>query len=147
MMVSAIHWRRCRNVLLTSQRAEEETKVPGMRFCRVAHKDDARDLADMLKRIGIAERDMHGGNAPAFEGAVFPVAENAEHSWIEIWPAGEAMPEMTMLQIIVDDADAFAQNARKNGLEPKGPDDAHGERIYYLEGPSGLPISFQSKIA
>ena len=46
---------------------------------------------------------------------------------------------------LVDDADAFAAQARKNGLAPKGPMDAHGERIYMLEGPDGLQMSFQSK--
>jgi len=120
-------------------------KVLGMRFCRVASPDSAQDLAGMLKKLGLDERDMHGGSGN-FQGAVFPVTNNGENSWIEIWPAGQGMPEMTMLQIIVDDADAFAENARKNGLEPRGPDDAHGERIYYMEGPDGLPISFQSKV-
>lgn len=121
-------------------------KVLGMRFCKVAKKEDAQDLATMLARLGVKERDMHGGNSPDFQGAVFPVEHNGENSWIEIWPAGENMPEMTMLQIVVDDADAFAEHARNNGLDPKGPDDMHGERVYYMEGPGGLPIAFQSKV-
>jgi len=57
------------------------------------------------------------------------------------------MPAGIMLQIVVDDADAWAENARKNGLEPSGPIDDHGERIYYLKAPGGLPISFQSTLA
>jgi hypothetical protein len=56
------------------------------------------------------------------------------------------MPEMTMLQIVVDDADAWARRAKENGVDVKGPDDAHGERIYYIDGPGGLPLSFQSKV-
>lgn len=124
-------------------------KVLGIRFCKVAHADDARALADMLGEngLGLAPADM--GETDGFQGAVFPVdgAASGEGSWIEIWPAGETMPEMTMLQIVVDDADAWAERAKSNGLNVKGPDDAHGERIYYLEGPGGLPIAFQSKVS
>ena len=76
-------------------------------------------------------------------GAVFPAAD----SWIEIWPEGPEMPAGIMLQIVVDDADAFAAHAKTNGLDPQGPMDAHGERIYYLKAPSGLQISFQSSLA
>ncbi len=53
---------------------------------------------------------------------------------------------MTMLQIIVDDVEAWAENAQKNGLSPLGPTIAHGERIYYLRAPNGTQISFQPKI-
>lgn len=124
-------------------------KVLGIRFCKVAKKDDAEGLAALLgeKGLGLKANDFGGGDG--FQGAVFPVDEagaKGDGSWIEIWPAGEQMPEMTMLQIVVDDADAWAERAKKNGLDVKGPDDAHGERIYYLEGPGGLPVSFQSKV-
>ena len=120
-------------------------KVLGMRFCRVSEENTARDLASFLLRLGLQQRAMDGC-AEGFQGGVFPIEHNGENSWIEVWPASEGMPEMTMLQIIVDDADTFAEEARKNGLSPKGPDDAHGERIYFLEAPGGLPVSFQSKI-
>jgi len=122
-------------------------KILGMRFCKVAKSEDAKDLAEMLVKLGVTERKMDSTDAVDFQGAIFPIEHNQENSWIEIWPAGENMPEMVMLQIVVDDADAFAANARENGLDPKGPDDAHGERIYYLEGSGGLPIAFQSKIS
>lgn len=122
-------------------------KILGMRFCRVAKTEDAAGLADMLGKLGLKERDLGLDGAGGFPGAVFPIEHNAENSWIEIWPASGAMPEMTMLQIIVDDANAFAEAARARGLDPKGPDDAHGERIYYLEAPGGFPISFQSALA
>ncbi|MEO0400056.1 MAG: hypothetical protein AAF224_11630 [Pseudomonadota bacterium] len=137
-------------------------KLLGMRFCRVAGGGGAEGLADLFRKLGVPERsmtppppdpspaDLSGDEAAAtaqdaFMGAVFPVENNGENSWIEIWPAGENMPEMVMLQLIVDDADAFADHARQNGLDPKGPDLAHGEKIYYLAGPGGLPISFQSR--
>ena len=56
------------------------------------------------------------------------------------------MPAGTMLQIVVDDADSLAQQARANGLAPEGPMDAHGERIYFLKAPTGLPVTFQSPL-
>ena len=122
-------------------------KVLGMRFCRVSEESAARDLASFLLRLGLKERGMGEGGGAGFQGGVFPIEHNGENSWIEVWPASDGMPEMTMLQIIVDDADAFAEEARRNGLSPKGPDDAHGERIYFLEAPGGLPVSFQSKLS
>ena len=67
--------------------------------------------------------------------------------WVSQAMATEDMPTGVMLQIVVDDADAFAEHARGNGLEPQGPMDAHGERIYFLTAPSGLAVSFQSKTA
>ena len=124
-------------------------KVLGIRFCRVAKRENAEALSKMLgpEGLGIPKRLLsHDLPRDSFQGAVFPVEANADHSWIEVWPASAEMPEMVMLQIIVDDADAWAQQARDNGLDPKGPDIAHGERIYYLEGPSGLPIAFASKV-
>lgn len=122
-------------------------KVLGIRFCKVSNTEDAQGLAAMLgeKGFGLKTNGMDGGDS--FQGAVFPLegAEAGEGSWIEIWPSGEGMPEMTMLQIVVDDADAWAARAKNNGVAVKGPDDAHGERIYYMDGPGGLPIAFLSK--
>ena len=120
-------------------------KVIGMRFCTVANGPAAEQTAEMFRKLGLPERELKS-DGEGFAGAVFPIEQNEENSWLEIWPAGANMPEMTMLQIVVDDADAFAEHARQNGLDPKGPDDAHGERIYYLAAPGGMPVSFQSKI-
>lgn len=123
-------------------------KVLGIRFCKVAGRETAEGLAQMLGEggFGLKAVDMGGANGD-FNGAVFPVddAARGEGSWIEIWPAGEQMPEMVMLQIVVDDADQWAERAKKNGVAVKGPDDAHGERIYYMEGPGGLAVAFLSK--
>ncbi len=123
-------------------------KVLGIRFCKVAKKEDAEGLAALLGENGLGLQANDFGETEGFSGAVFPAGEagaKGDGSWIEIWPAGEGMPEMTMLQIVVDDADAWAARAKEKGVDVKGPDDAHGERIYYLEGPGGLPVSFQSK--
>ena len=117
-------------------------KVLGIRYCTVSKQAEA--IAQFLGAggLGLPERDM--GASDAFQGAVFPASDS---SWVEIWPEMEGYGAMTMLQVVVDDADAFAENAGKNGLDPKGPMDAHGERIYMLEGPDGLQMSFQSKRA
>jgi len=56
------------------------------------------------------------------------------------------MPKGIMLQIVVDNADAWAKRAIENGLVPQRPIDEHGERIYYLEAPGGVLVSFQSKL-
>ncbi len=127
----------------TTRRAP--VKLMGIRFCHVGESNEAAALAEMMRKLGLVERtpDVH---APAdFAGAIFPA--EGEDSWLEIWPAGEGMPPGTMLQLVVEDADAVADRARINGLEPQGPIDAHGERIYYLAGPGGTPISFQSPLA
>ncbi len=115
-------------------------QVPVIRFCSVS--DDAEEVARFLGGgLGLPERNITEEGAP-FGGAVFPAGE----SWIEVWPEAPGMPAGIMLQIVVDDADARAENARKNGLEPTGPMDAHGERTYYLNAPGGLPIAFQSEL-
>lgn len=116
-------------------------KILGIRYCTVSKQAEA--IADFLGSggLGLPERDM--GASDSFQGAVFPASDS---SWVEIWPEMEGFAAMTMLQVVVDDADAFAEQARSNGLSPKGPMNAHGERIYMLEGPDGLQMSFQSAL-
>ncbi len=115
-------------------------RVLGIRFCSVSA--EAEEVARFLGGgLGLPERNMSEDGAP-FSGAIYPAGEG----WVEVWPEGPGMPAGIMLQIVVDDADAWADNARKNGLEPTGPMDAHGERIYYLKAPGELAISFQSKL-
>lgn len=114
-------------------------EVLGIRFCSVSA--EAEPLADFLgKGLGLPQQAM-GKEGDPFCGAVFPAGE----SWVEIWQQSEGMPAGIMLQIVVDDADAWAERARANGLEPSGPMDEHGERIYFLTAPGGLPVSFQSR--
>ncbi|MEM7283400.1 MAG: hypothetical protein AAF438_17425, partial [Pseudomonadota bacterium] len=118
-------------------------KVLGIRFCTV--NSAAEELAGFLgsEGLGLPRRDLGGGTGADFPGAVFPAGEG---SWIEMWREGPGMPAGVMLQIVVDDADAWANQARDNGLTPNGPMDAHGERIYFYEAPSGLAVSVQSKV-
>ena len=120
-------------------------KVLGIRFCTVSTEGER--LGQYLHEgIGLPLQPMQGAPAPGegeFAGAVFPASDG---SWIEVWPEGPGMPAGIMLQIVVDDADAWARQARENGLEPQGPTDAHGERIYYFKAPSDLVVSIQSKL-
>lgn len=109
-------------------------QVLGIRFCTVTPEWEA--LAACLSKLGLPKKDMDCG-------AIFP----AGSSWVEMWPAGDGMPAGIMLQVVVDDADAFAAHARSNGLEPQGPTDTHGERIYFLAAPSGLQMTFQSALS
>lgn len=118
--------------------------VKAIRFCHVAEPGDARGIAQALgEGLGLKPAGANSGGGE-FNGAVFP---SADGSWVEVWPSGEGMPAGTMLQLVVDDADAYAGKARAGGLSPQGPMDAHGERIYFLSLPGGLQLSFQSALA
>ena len=114
-------------------------KVLSIRFCQVDEK--AKEMARFFEQLGLQARD-ECSDSDSFSGAVF----NAGDSWIELWQKAEQMPACTMLQIVVDDADEFAVHAKSNGLSPQGPMDDHGERIYFIEAPNGLQVSFQSKL-
>ena len=118
-------------------------RVLGIRFCSVS--PEAESLANFLDALGLPRRPM-GEPVPtpddAFSGAVFPAGD----SWVEVWPQATGMPAGIMLQLVVDDADAFASHAKSGGLKPQGPMDAHGERIFFLQAPSGLRVSFQSAV-
>lgn len=118
-------------------------KPIAMRYCCVS--DQAERLADVFDRLGMARRSLEDAGLPpgdGFQGAIFEVG----NGWIEIWPTGEGMPAGTMLQLVVEQADALAAAARAAGLAPNGPMDAHGERIYFLDTP-GPQLSFQSTLA
>jgi hypothetical protein len=114
-------------------------RVLSIRYCSVTPQ--AEELAEFFRALGMQDRLNAAPNgAAAFAGAIFPAGD----SWVEVWPQRPQMPPGVMLQIIVDDADAFAEYAASNGLTPQGPMDAHGERIYFLKGPGELQLSFQS---
>jgi hypothetical protein len=116
-------------------------KILGIRFCSVAK--EAEQLSDFFENgLGMPKMEIDSASSDVFSGAVFPAGE----SWIEMWPESQEMPAGIMLQIVVDDADEMAAVARENGLQPHGPTDAHGERIYYVQAPTGLAVSFQSKL-
>jgi hypothetical protein len=113
-------------------------KVLGIRFCAVA--EEAIPMAQFFtKGLGLPERDL-GGAGDVFQGCIIPAGDS---SWVEIWQKGEDMPVGLMLQLVVDNADAVAANARENGIEVQGPMEAHGEKIYFAVAPGGLSVSFQ----
>jgi hypothetical protein len=115
-------------------------EILGIRFCHVTDEAE-QELEFFNKQLGLKnDMDAHEG----YVGGVFSTEDKS--SWLECWQAADQMPAGIMLQLIVADADKFAENAKTNGLEPHGPMDAHGERIYYLKSPSGLNMSFQSKL-
>ena len=120
-------------------------KVLAIRFCTVS--PEAQALAAFFGALGVPQMDLGGVLPPPEDGRFGGAIFTASDSWIEVWPEGPGMSEGTMLQIVVDDADAFAQHARGNGLAPEGPVDAHGERIYFLKAPGGLQVAFQSPSA
>jgi hypothetical protein len=103
--------------------------------------DNAEQMAAFFDGLGLDRMEMPE-EASGFEGSIHLAGE----SWIETWQTGDQMPLGLMIQIVVDDADGFAAHARQNGLEPQGPMDAHGERIYMLTAPGGLQLSFQSPL-
>ncbi len=115
-------------------------KIIGIRFCSVSQK--AKDDLDFFEnKLGLTNTlGPHTG----FVGGVFPTEDQS--SWVECWQASEQMPEGLMLQLVVENSDEFATNVKANGVEAYGPVDAHGERIYYIKTPSGVAMSFQSKI-
>ena len=115
-------------------------EIIGIRFCNVS--DKAKEDMDFFERqLGLKNTFEPSED---FMGGVFATTDKS--SWVECWQASDEMPTGIMLQLIVSDADEFAENAKSNGLEPYGPVDAHGERIYYIKTPSGVSMSFQSKI-
>ena len=117
-------------------------KALSIRACTV--HPGAESLAEFFDKPGHARADLGdgGGAETSFSSAVFPAGD----SWIELWPDRHNIPGGTMLQVVVNDADAFADNARQDGLDPQGPMDARGERICSIGAPTGLRMSFQSKL-
>ena len=96
-------------------------------------------MADFFtKGLGLAERDI--GDCDGFSGCVIPAGDS---SWVEIWQKADDMPVGLMLQLVVDDADAIAANARENGIDVQGPMEAHCEKFYFVVAPGGLSVSFQ----
>ncbi len=118
-------------------------KIKTIRFCVV--DPEAPALASFLKETcGFDERPMPTPEGyEGFAGAVFPTSSD-ESGWVELWKDGPGMPAGLMLQVVVEDADEWAEEARARGLEVGKPMDAHGERIYFVKTPTGLPMSVQS---
>jgi hypothetical protein len=115
-------------------------KVLSLRYCTIS--PESADLMRFFQALGLASKANGDATQDSQSGGIFAAGD----SWIEVWPEGEGMPAGTMLQLVVDDADAFANQAKSQGLNPQGPMEAHGEKIYFIEAPNGLPVSFQSAL-
>jgi SAM-dependent methyltransferase len=119
-------------------------QLQSIRFCAITPEAD--QLVEFLG-LGLGfpceAKPLVGSDPDSPQGGIFRAGE----SRIEVWPDGEGMPAGIMLQVIVDDAEEFAAHARANGLQPQGPMEAHGEKIYFLMAPGGLAVTFQSKLA
>lgn len=110
-----------------------------MRFCST--EADCDPMIEFFEKLGLPALEMPA-DAAAYPGKIFTAGE----SWLEFWKEGPGMEKGIMLQIIVDDADAYAKQAKENGLEPQGPMEMHGERVYFFKSPSGMPVSVQAKV-
>lgn len=115
-------------------------KILSLRYCTISPESKA--LFQFFQALGLTAKADATADAEGHQGGVFLAGD----SWVEVWPEAEGMPAGTMLQLVVDDADAFAQHAKSQGLNPQGPMEAHGEKIYFIEAPNGLPVSFQSAL-
>jgi hypothetical protein len=117
-------------------------KPLSIRFCAIS--SEAEKLVEFLG-LGLGFPCVAkplNDDPEALTGGIFHAGESS----IEVWPEGDQMPPGVMLQVVVEDADEVAEHARANGLTPKGPVQAHGEKIYYLLAPGGLAMTFQSKL-
>lgn len=118
--------------------------VLGIRFCAITPEaDQLVEFLGLGLGLPCVAKPLKAGDPDSPHGGIFP----ARGSQVEVWPEGEGMPAGIMLQIEVEDADAVAAHARQQGLEPRGPMVAHGEKIYSILAPSGLVMTFQSKLA
>ena len=113
-----------------------------IRLCAITPEADA--LVEFLG-LGLGfpcEARELSDDPDAPKGGLFHTQDGSR---IEVWPEGTGMPAGMMLQVEVDDADEAAAYARRQGLAPKGPMEADGERMYYLLAPGGLAMTIQSK--
>ncbi|WP_226580928.1 hypothetical protein [Halobacillus litoralis] len=113
-------------------------KVLGYRYVDVSDKSD--DMVDFFQnKLGI---ENAWTNTDEYRGGIFKAGD----SWLEFWHKSECMVGVTMLQIVVDDADAFADYAKKQGTDIHGPIEEHGEKMYSLTAPNGMPVTILSSI-
>lgn len=113
-------------------------KLLGYRHVTVS--EESEQMVDFFEnKLGLANSWTE---TDKYSGGVF----KSENSWLEFWGKSEDMPEMTMLQLIVDDADEFAACIKTSGVELNGPVEERGERIYSMTAPNRMPVTIQSSI-
>ncbi|WP_345243873.1 hypothetical protein [Pontibacillus salipaludis] len=113
-------------------------KVLGFRYVDVSEKSD--EMVDFFQhKLGM---ENSWSDTEDYRGGIF----KAGGSWLEFWHKNECMNALTMLQIVVDEADEFASFAKEQGVEIHGPIEEHGEKIYSLHAPNGMPVTIISTI-
>ncbi|WP_282033821.1 hypothetical protein [Metabacillus indicus] len=112
--------------------------VLGYRYVTVS--EHSMEMADFLeKKLGIPNgRNETDDN----QGGIFTAGD----SQLEFWRKRECMTESVMLQLIVDDADVFAEFASARGVKLDGPMFEQGEKIYALTAPDGMPLTIHSAV-
>jgi hypothetical protein len=119
-------------------------ELKSIRFCAISPQAD--ELVEFLG-LGLGfpcvARPLKDGDPESPQGGIFHAGDG---SWIEVWPEGENMPQGVMLQVVVDEADDFAEHAKANGIRMRGPMEANGEKIYFALGPGGLALTIQSPL-
>lgn len=119
-------------------------EVKSIRFCAITPEAD-----QLVEFLGLGfgfpciAKPLRDGDPDSPQGGLFPAGD----SRVEVWPEGDGMPAGIMLQMVVDDADAYAEQAKSQGIQVQGPMEAHGERIYYVLAPGGLAMTVQSPLA
>ncbi|KGX93042.1 hypothetical protein N781_13295 [Pontibacillus halophilus JSM 076056 = DSM 19796] len=113
-------------------------KVLGYRHVTIS--DQSNEMVDFFEnKLGLTNE---WDNREGYEGGIF----KSGNSWLEYWQSGKALSPTIMLQLVVDDADEFAQFAKHRELDLHGPIVEHGEKIYSLTAPNGMPMTIQSTI-
>lgn len=111
-------------------------KVIGYRYVSVS--ESSMDMADFFEnKLGIPN---DWKDTEEHQGGVFKSGQSA----LEFWRKRECMPESVMLQLIVDNADEFAQFASSKGVRLDGPMIENGEKIYSLTAPDGMQVTLHS---
>jgi hypothetical protein len=110
--------------------------VLGYRYVTVT--EHSMEMVDFLEnKLGIPNGRKETDDN---QGGVFTAGD----SQLEFWRKSDCMPESVMLQLIVDDADEFAEFASARGVKLDGPMLEQGEKIYALTAPDGMPVTIHS---
>ncbi|MCA1021129.1 VOC family protein [Halobacillus litoralis] len=113
-------------------------KILGYRYVDVSDVSEA--MVDFFQnKLGI---ENAWEDTEEYRGGIFKAGD----SWLEFWHKNECMMPVKMLQLVVDDADAFAEHAREQGVEIYGPIEEHGEKMYSTTAPDGMPVTILSSL-
>lgn len=112
--------------------------IKSIRFCQV--NEDNAEMVKFFDDLGLSKKS--DCDSADFPGAVFLAGDN----WIEQWQSGDSMPSGTMLQLEVDDAEAYAERLKSSEYQVFGPMEQHGEKMFFVTAPNGLQLSILHKL-